>query len=55
MKKNPKNPKSALQKEDPTTKRNDELQEDELNRVTGGSMRKSSGSTKDTSGKEFLQ
>jgi hypothetical protein len=51
MKKSPKNPKSAPQKEDPTTKRNDELQEDELNKVTAGSIsiRKSGGRT-DNSG-----
>ena len=55
MKKNPKNPKSALQKEDPTTKRNDELQEDELNKVTGGSIRKAGGGDSGTSGKEFLE
>jgi bacteriocin-like protein len=36
MKKDTKNPQSAPQKEDPTTKKNDELQEDELNKVTGG-------------------
>ena len=36
MKRNPKNPNSALQKEDPTIKKNDELGEDELNKVTGG-------------------
>ena len=48
MKKSPKNPNSAPQKEDPTTKKNDELQEDELNKVTGGNkvtiaMRKAGG------------
>ena len=36
MKKNPKNPKRASLKEDPTTKKNDELGEGELNEVTGG-------------------
>jgi hypothetical protein len=34
--KSPKNPKSAPQKEEPTTKKNDELGEDGLNKVTGG-------------------
>ena len=53
MEKDPKNPKGAPQKENPATKRNDELQEGKLNKVTGG-IRKSGGST-DTSGKEFLQ
>jgi hypothetical protein len=37
MKNNPTNPNSAPKKEDPTTKKNDELQEGELNKVTGGS------------------
>jgi bacteriocin-like protein len=32
----PKNPNSATQKEDSIPKKNDELQEDELNKVTGG-------------------
>ena len=36
MKKNSPNPNSAPQKEDPTMKKNDELGEGELNKVTGG-------------------
>ena len=36
MKKNSPNPNSAPQKEDSITKKNDELGEDELNKVTGG-------------------
>jgi hypothetical protein len=36
MKNNPTNPNSAPKKEDPTTKSKDELGEDELNKVTGG-------------------
>jgi bacteriocin-like protein len=55
MKKDTKNPKIAPQKEAPQnedsiTKKNDELQEDELNKVTGG-MRKSGG--RDTTGVFF--
>ena len=42
MKTNPKNQSSAPQKEDSITKKNDELQEGELNKVTGG-IRKSGG------------
>jgi hypothetical protein len=36
MKKSPKNPNSAPQKEASITKKNDELQEGELNKATGG-------------------
>jgi hypothetical protein len=50
--KSPKNPKSAPQKEDPISKKNDELQEGELNKVTGG---RKAGGDPGTSGKEFLQ
>jgi hypothetical protein len=57
--KRPKNPKSAPQKEDPTTKKNDELGQDELNKVTGAdagaqyksvfiAMRKSGGDPRQT-------
>jgi hypothetical protein len=48
-----KNPNSAPQKVDSITKKNDELQQNELNKVTGG-MRKAGGD-QSTSGKEFLQ
>jgi Retinal pigment epithelial membrane protein len=41
--KSPKNPKSAPQKEDPTTKSKDELGEDELNKVTGGKIGSATG------------
>jgi bacteriocin-like protein len=54
MKKNPKNQGSAPQKEDSIAKKNDELQEDELNKVTGGSIRKASGDS-GTSLEELLR
>jgi hypothetical protein len=40
------------QKEDSITKKNDELQEGELNKVTGG---RKAGGDPNLSGKEFLQ
>jgi hypothetical protein len=36
MKKDTKSPNTAPQKDDPTIKKDDELREDELNKVTGG-------------------
>ena len=38
MTKNPENPSSVPKKEDPTVKQNDELGEDELNKVIGGAV-----------------
>jgi hypothetical protein len=53
-KKNPLKPKSALQKrENPTKKKNEQLGEEELNKVTGG-MRKAGGDPS-SAGKEFLR
>jgi hypothetical protein len=43
MMKNPKNQGSAPQKEDSITKKNEELGEGELKKVSGGSLRKASG------------
>jgi bacteriocin-like protein len=55
MKKNPKNQGSTPQKEDSIAKRNDELQEDELNKVTGGSMRKAGGNSGSSLNGEVLR
>jgi hypothetical protein len=43
MMKNPKNQGSAPQKKNSITKKKDELQEAELKKVSGGSLRKASG------------